>query len=202
LAKVCSNSGAWVQRTASIIAGHSYTLTLISHDDNYSADPTYTLYDDVALTSQAPPPIGITNGGFDTGTLVGWGASGASSTVVNSGCHRGTYCDREGSTRPTNGDPGIVQSFTAPSGSARLSLYYRNVCPDTLTYDWAVVTLKDNTTGTTTTVLPKTCTANGSWTQRTAAITAGHSYTLTLTSHDDNYSADPTYTLYDDVTTQ
>jgi hypothetical protein len=31
------------------VAGHSYTLTLISHDDNYSADPTYTLYDDVSV---------------------------------------------------------------------------------------------------------------------------------------------------------
>jgi serine protease len=32
-------------------------------------------------------------------------------------------------------------------------------------------------------------------------VTAGHSYTLTLTSHDDNYPGDPTYTLYDDVAT-
>jgi hypothetical protein len=30
-------------------------------------------------------------------------------------------------------------------------------------------------------------------------ITAGHSYTLTLTNKDDNYSGDATYTLYDDV---
>jgi len=33
-----------------------------------------------------------------------------------------------------------------------------------------------------------------------AALTAGHNYTLTLTSHDDNYAGDPTYTLFDDVT--
>jgi hypothetical protein len=31
---------------------------------------------------------------------------------------------------------------------------------------------------------------------------AGHSYTLTLTSHDDNYAGDPTYTHFDDVSTQ
>jgi hypothetical protein len=35
-----------------------------------------------------------------------------------------------------------------------------------------------------------------------ASVTAGHSYTLTLTSHDDNYSTDATYTLYDDVVVQ
>lgn len=34
-------------------AGHSYTLTLTSHDDNYSGDPTYTLYDDIAITTAA-----------------------------------------------------------------------------------------------------------------------------------------------------
>ena len=35
---------------------------------------------------------------------------------------------------------------------------------------------------------------------KTATVTAGHSYTLTLTSVDDNYPGDPTYTKYDDVT--
>jgi len=30
---------------------------------------------------------------------------------------------------------------------------------------------------------------------------AGHSYTLTLTNHDDNCPIDPTYTLFDDVST-
>jgi len=33
-----------------VTAGHAYALTLISHDDNYPSDPTYTLYDDVALS--------------------------------------------------------------------------------------------------------------------------------------------------------
>jgi serine protease len=34
------------------------------------------------------------------------------------------------------------------------------------------------------------------------SVTPGHSYTLTLTSHDDNYGADPTYTYFDDVVLQ
>ncbi|MGZ3714087.1 MAG: hypothetical protein ACXVA4_01590, partial [Ktedonobacterales bacterium] len=76
---------------------------------------------------------------------------------------------------------------------------YRVVCPDTVTYDWATATLKDNTTSTTTTILAKTCTNTGAWAQVTASVTAGHSYTLTLISHDDNYAGDATYTLYDDV---
>jgi hypothetical protein len=29
--------------------GHSVTLTLANHDDNYSADPTWTDYDDISV---------------------------------------------------------------------------------------------------------------------------------------------------------
>ena len=200
LAKVCSTN-AWTQVTGAVTAGHSYTLTLTSHDDNYASDPTYTLYDDVSLTSSAPPPPGgITNGGFESG-LTGWTATGASETAVTSGCHGGTSCARAGSTAATNGDSSIAQTFTAPSGTTSVKFWYKETCPDSVTYDWATATLKDNTAGTTATLLAKTCSTNA-WTQVSGAVTAGHSYTMTLTSHDDNYSADPTYTLYDDVTVQ
>ena len=103
---------------------------------------------------------------------------------------------------PTNGDSSISQTFTAPAGSSSLSFWYRVVCPDTVTYDWATATLRDNTTATTVTVLAKTCTNTGSFAQKTASVTAGHNYTLTLISHDDNYASDPTYTYYDDVLVQ
>ena len=119
-----------------------------------------------------------------------------------SGGHSGASAAQVGSTSPTNGDSSLAQTFTAPAGSTQLSLWYRMTCPDTVTYDWATVTLKDNTAGTTATVLAKTCATSATWTQRTAAVTAGHSYTVTLTSHDDNYAGDATYTLYDDVVVQ
>jgi serine protease len=73
------------------------------------------------------------------------------------------------------------------------------VCTDTVTYDWATATLKDNTTGTTATVLARTCTNTGVWSSASSTLVGGHSYTLTLIDHDDNYPGDPTYTLYDDV---
>jgi len=104
-----------------------------------------------------------------------------------------------GSTSPTNGDSSISQTFTMPSGSSSVGFWYQVVCPDTVTYDWATATLKDNTTGTTTTLLAHTCTNNATWVHVSGAATAGHSVTLTLTSHDDNYAGDPTYTLFDDV---
>jgi hypothetical protein len=129
--------------------------------------------------------------------LSGWTSAGTTSVSTTS--HSGTYAGQAGSTSPTNGDSSLSQTVTAPTGSSTLTFYYRVVCPDTLTYDWATATLKDNTTNTTTTVLGKVCSNTGTYTKVTASVTAGHSYTLTLTSHDDNYSADPTYTLWDDI---
>jgi serine protease len=66
--------------------------------------------------------------------------------------------------------------------------------------DWATATLRDNSTNTTTTLLPPTCTNNGAWVQLDANVVAGRSYTLTLTNRDDGTWGDATYTYYDDVT--
>jgi hypothetical protein len=153
-----------------------------------------------ALTVVTAPTGGFTNGGFETGTLSGWTATGASEQVVLSP-HSGNYADRNGLPTPTNGDSKIVQTVTAPAGTTKLSFWYSMTCTDTVYYDWATATLTDNTSKKTTTVLAKVC-ATGGWKQVTASTTAGHSYTLTLVSHDDNYATDPSYTLFDDVSFQ
>lgn len=170
----------------------SYPLTITATGTANTHTTGYTL----TVTN----PGGIVNGGFETGTLSGWTASGPATGVTTSGPHSGIYAALLGSTSPTNGASSIQQTFTAPSGSSQLSFWYNVTCPDTVNHDWATATLKDNTTGRTTTVLPKTCVASSGWTQVTTSIVAGHSYTITLTSRDDNRRGNATYTRYDDVT--
>ena len=138
---------------------------------------------------------GLSNGGFESG-LTGW--TGAGTTSTSSTSHSGAASAMVGSANPGT-DSSLAQTFTLPAGATTLSFWYRVVCADTLTYDWATATLRDNTSGTTTTVLAKTCTNSGAWVQASASVTAGHSVTLTLSNHDDNNAGDPTYTLYDDV---
>lgn len=199
LPHVCATNNTWVQISSSLIASHNYTLTLFSHDDNYVGDPTYTMFDDVAIGA-AQNNNGIVNGDFEAGSLSSWTSAGTTSAIA--GGHTGSWAARLGSTSPTNGDSSISQTFTAPAGSTSVSFWYKMTCPDVVRYDWATATLRDNTTGTTTTILARVCATNSTWVQNATSITGGHNYTLTLFSHDDNYSGDATYTLFDDVMTQ
>src|SRR5262249_19237023 len=154
-----------------------------------SATHTTTL----SLTVTQPGGGGIVNGGFETGSLSGWTTGAGSAAVTTSVKHTGSNSAVLGLTTPTNGDSSINQTFSAPSNGGTLAFFYRITCPDTVTYDWVTATLRDNTTSTTSTILNRTCTNTGAWVQVTAPLTALHSYTLTLVSHDDNYPGDPTY---------
>ncbi|MEU3518909.1 hypothetical protein ABZ770_27155 [Streptomyces sp. NPDC006654] len=140
----------------------------------------------------------LTNGTFETGSLSSWTTSGSTSATA-SAAHSGGYGAMVGSTSPTNASS-VSQSFTAPSGTSKVSFWYDVTCPDTVSYDWAAATLQDTTAGTTTTLLAKTCTQGAGWKQVSGTVTAGHAYTLTLTNNDDDYAGDATYTYYDDVT--
>ncbi|MEZ0066266.1 subtilase family serine protease [Streptacidiphilus sp. MAP12-20] len=184
------SSSGLVSGTPTTSGSSSVTVTATSGTASGSTSFTWTV--GTAVTG------GVTNGGFETGSFSGWTTTG-NAAVIAGAARSGSYGAMLGSTSPSNTST-AAQAFTAPSGSSTLSFYYSNTCPDTVTYDWATATLKDNTTGTTTTVLAQTCASSSAWTQVTSAVTAGHSYTLTLTNKDDNYAGDPTYTYYDDVT--
>jgi hypothetical protein len=200
---VCSNSGAWTQATQDLGAwkGTSVILWFNNHDDNYPSDPTYTYFDDVAITApQPPPPNVVVNGGFETGNFSGWTTSGQQETVVNSGAHSGSFAARLGGTSPTNGDSTMQQTVAVPSGSSTLSFWYQPHCPDTLTYDQQQMQIRSTSNTVLATVL-NVCSNSGAWTQVTFSMNAyaGTSVVLWFNSHDDNYPSDPTYTLFDDI---
>ncbi len=171
----------------------NYTITATGTSGSTTHSTTVSL----AVTSGGGGAL--TNGTFETGSLSGWTTTG-SAAVNTAAKHSGTYGAQLGSTAPST-DSTLSQTFTLPSNASTLSFYYSNTCPDTVTYDWITATLKDNVTGTTTTILGKTCTTTAVWTNVSTSVTgnAGHSMTLTVTNHDDNYAGDPTFSYVDDV---
>ncbi len=188
----------WYDLTVTANTGDNFLRRLAGHLENGAdsiSDPGPS-----GSTPPPPPPAGgVTNGGFETGDLTGWTATGTTG-IVNSGAHSGGYAVQLGAATATAGDSSVSQTFTVPSGKTQLSFWYSMTSSDTVQYDWATATLADNTAGTSATPLPRICTGGAGWVQVTAPVTAGHSYTLTLTSHDDDYAGDPTFTLFDDVT--
>ena len=187
-----SGSSTMTISTSSSTAAGTYTVTITGSGGGVTHSTTVTL-------TVMPASTTLTNGGFETGNFSGWTTTGVAA-VNTTAKHSGTYGAQLGNSSPST-DSTAVQTFTLPSNATQLSFWYANTCPDTVTYDWATATVKDNVTGTTTTLLGKTCTATPAWTQVTwsASASAGHSVTLTLANHDDNYSGDPTFTYYDDV---
>jgi hypothetical protein len=139
----------------------------------------------------------VLNGGFEAGTLAKWTTTGATA-IVTSGTHSGKFAARLGQSTPTNGDSSIAQTFTARGPN--FAFWYNSNCPDTAAESWATAVLTDNTAHTTVTMLAKTCTANLGWQKVSSAVVVGHSYTIQITSHDDNDAAgDGNFTLVDDV---
>ena len=202
LLNVCSNSGAWSQVSADLgaYASQNVVLWFNSHDDNYATDPTYTLFDDVAINPTPPPsPNILTNGGFETGNFSGWTISGQATAIVSGG-HSGSFAARLGSTSPTNGDSVMRQTVTVPAAGGTLSFWYQPHCPDTLTYDQEQMQIR-NTSGATLLTVLNVCSNSGAWTQVIQDLSAyrGQAIVLGFNNHDDNYAGDPTYTLFDDI---
>jgi len=139
----------------------------------------------------------VLNGGFESGTLGHWVASGPATSVVSASAHSGSRAARLGAPTWTNGSSSIAQTFTARG--ANFSFWYNVTCPDTVSESWVTATLKDNTAHATVTLLPKTCLAHSGWVQVTDTLLPSHSYTITVINHDDYDPADGSYTLVDDV---
>jgi hypothetical protein len=100
-----------------------------------------------------------------------------------------------------NSDSAIQQTVSLPTGSPWISFWYKAVCPDTVSYDWSLVEVRNTAGALLTTLLPKTCTNDGTWVNVRKDLTqwAGQTVVLQFQHHDDNAAADYSYTLYDDI---
>jgi hypothetical protein len=184
------NPSTLTVNVGSSVAPGVYTVTVNGTEGSTTHSTSVT------ITVTSTGGAGITNGDFETGTLSGWNTSGT--TSISSTAHSGTYSGEVGASLATNGDSSIGQTFTVPNQKTRLSLWYQISCSGSKKQDWATATLKDNTSGKSITILPKTCYTTLWWDNASARVIAGHSYTLSLVSHDGNTL--PTYALFDDVT--
>ncbi|HEX6488683.1 MAG TPA: hypothetical protein VF137_07405 [Candidatus Dormibacteraeota bacterium] len=190
---------------ASVTAGGSTTLTITAGAGVPAGTYTLTITGTgpfathSTTTSLVVTAVTIPNGGFESGSLSGWTVTGAAG--ISSTSHSGTFAALVGSARRSKGDSSISQTFTVPTGATTLSFWYEGVCPDSVSLSWATATLHDAGTGSTVTLLPKTCTNGAGYVEVVYDVSAlvGHSLTLKLTSHDDNDRADGNYTLFDDV---
>src|SRR5438093_6809282 len=149
----------------SVTTGGGSTLTGTATPGTYTLTVTGTATSathstSVSLTVTAPAASGITNGDFENG-LTSWTTVG--STATSSTAHGGLASAMVGSGSPFNGDSSVAQTFTAPAAGGTLSFFYRVVCTDSVIYDWATATLRDNTAGTTATMLARTCSNSGAW---------------------------------------
>ncbi len=142
----------------------------------------------------------IQNGGFETGSWYPWATSGASAAISTT-AHTGGYSAMLGATTPTNGDSSIRQTLTVPQNGGSLTFSYKNVCPDTVTYDWFQVQIQSPSGAALATVVGNTCSNTSVWSPVAFDMTAyaGQNVVLVMTNHDDNYAGDPTYTLVDDI---
>jgi hypothetical protein len=188
-------SSAMTVNVGSTTATGTYTITVTG------TGTTATHTTSIGLTVTTAPPAGVVNGGFETGNLNGWTASGAYLPRIGTTAHTGSYSAQIGSTAPVNGNSTLTQNVAIPSGNSRLTFWYQPHCTDTITYDQIQAQIR-NTSGTTLATVLNVCPASTTaWTQVTfdTSAYAGQTVVLWFNDHDDGYAGDPTYFNLDDV---
>ena len=152
-----------VSSTSSAASG-SYPITITGSAASGSHSTTYTLT--VNGSGPPPPPNGLTNGGFETGSLSPWTCQ-SGSTVVSSPVHSGSHALQVAATSSQTGE--CDQTITVSANASHtLTVWVQG------NYAFAGVTGGASAS---------TWASSGSWTQLTIPFTTGSSGTITVFVH-------------------
>jgi hypothetical protein len=155
----------------------------------------------VSLTVTPTGAPVLVNGGFETGDLSGWSATGRQPPVVVRGpVHSGTYAAVVGSGIPAKANSSLTQTVAIPAWATTLSFWYLPHCPDTIRYDQEQVQVRSVSGAILATAL-NTCSSSSTWTPVSFDVRpfAGQTVVLYFNVHDDGYPTDPTYMFVDDI---
>jgi hypothetical protein len=190
-------SYAW--NTASVTNGtHTIYSKAVDTAGNVGTSTT------ISVTVSGASTQLINNGGFESGTLTSWSATGVYLPFVLTGhAHAGSYSAQlggSGAIEP-NGESALYQTISIPSTAttATLTFWYLGASTDVITYDWQEAQVQ-NTAGTKLAQIMKVCTNAQKWTQVTYNLIAykGQIIRIYFNAHGDGYG-DDTYMYLDDV---
>jgi hypothetical protein len=155
------NATLSVSTTSAAVPG-SYPITVTGKSASGSHSSTYTL---TVNGSTPPPPSGLANPGFESGSLAPW--TGAGDSVVASPAHSGTHALQAAATSSSTGEADQTVALT-PNHSYTLKAWVQG--------NYAYLGVSGGASAT-------TWTSSTGWTQLSVPFTTGASGTVTVFVH-------------------
>lgn len=189
-----SSTPAVSQASGRTAAPKTYTIKVPQQSSNSSSSDKRKVMDSTGA---------LVDGGFESGGTTYWQQCGnVNARVATYRPHTGSYSDLNGyvSSPEVNGDSGLCQQVTIPSGGHLTFWVYEGTNETSTTYAYQEADLLSATGAVVQNLYLEAKTTNG-WVQRTYDVSAyaGRSLWIYFGVHGDGYSAGTVYSYIDDV---